>query len=524
MASNPNNAGGSPAPTAADRLRAGDLAGPFHKSGSRGVMFTDNGQEKEQSIDFRLSSYDGEDGQEDETLIHCPTLRSELEARPSPFLVHQYHGGGFVSDADRVCLQSIKFAHAKSAGSRSQDNLMELRQMSRRYSQDYLEDGYMPLPDHAMRSGPRETIYFNPKDTHVAICTVGGICPGLNDVVRAMVHKLLDYGVPEANIMGIRYGFKGFYDRKHKPVTLTRRMVEEIHLEGGTILGTSRGLPNVPEIVKRLDLWKIDHLYVVGGRGGQAAAESIHRECRAKQVPCCVVAVPKSIDNDFMLVDKTFGFETAVEEAQKAILAAKVEASSAYQGVGIVKLMGRQSGFITVQASLAAGIVDAVLIPEVRFTLEGDHGLLAYLQRIMEEKGHCVVCVAEGAGQDLIPDPPTPLVDNSGRPKLKDVGAWLKRKFKEHWKEADIKYIEPTYMIRSIPTIAGDRVYCKMLAHGAVHGAFAGFTGITVGLVNTHYCYLPIPLIIQAPRRVDPNGELWNRLRSSCGQPNFSKP
>ncbi|PSC69047.1 phosphofructokinase family [Micractinium conductrix] len=462
-----------------------------------------------------------------DNIIHCPTLRNELAARPSPFIAHDYFGGGFVSDRDRVCLQSIKFAGERSAGSRSQDNLqarwcqLVLREARTRVSEDTLPpQGYLHLPDYAMRSGPREIIYHNPSDTHIAICTVGGICPGLNDVVRALVHKALDYGVPESNVMGIRYGFRGFTDRQHRPVQLTRRMVEEIHLEGGTVLGTSRALPVVSEIVKRLDLWKIDILFIVGGRGGNAAAEAITRECDSKHVPCCVVAVPKSIDNDLLLIDKTFGFETAVEEAQKAILAAKVEASSAYQGIGIVKLMGRQSGFITVSAALASGIVDAVLIPEVKFTLDGEKGLFAYLERIMQEKGHCVLCVAEGAGQDMITDQ-APKTDLAGRPELMDVGLWLKRQFKARFKNADIKYIEPTCMIRSIPTTAGDRVYCKMLAHGAVHGAFAGFTGITVGLVNTHYCYLPIPLIIQAPRRVEARGELWNRLRSSIGQPNF---
>ncbi|KAI3436493.1 hypothetical protein D9Q98_005910 [Chlorella vulgaris] len=479
----------------------------------------DGGQNTHTHMKFRMESMLEEPG--DGSIIHCPTLRDELTARPSPFIKNNYFGGGFVSDQDRVCLQSIKFATERSAGSRSHNNLLGLPNAAQHADGGVLEPHFLHLPDHAVRSGPRDTIYHSPKETNIAICTVGGICPGLNDVVRSLVHKALDYGVPESNVLGIRFGFRGFYDRTHKPVPLTRRMVEEIHLEGGTILGTSRGLPSVPEIVKRLDLWKIDILFVVGGRGGNAAAQAIHRECRARQVPCCVVAVPKSIDNDLLLIDKTFGFETAVEEAQKAILAAKVEASSAYRGIGIVKLMGRQSGFITVQASLAAGIVDVVLIPEVKFKLEGENGLMAYMETIMDKKGHCVLCVAEGAGQDMIEINGEQGVDETGRPILKDVGHWLKRKLKAHFEDADIKYIEPTTMIRSIPTTAGDRVYCKMLAHGAVHAAFAGYSGVTVGLVNTHYCYLPIPLIIQAPRKVDPDGELWNRLRSSCGMPTF---
>ena len=211
---------------------------------------------------------------------------------------------------------------------------------------------------------------------------------------------------------------------------------------------------------------------------------------------------------------------TAVEESQRALLAAKVEASSARSGIGLVKLMGRQSGFIAMQASMASGVVDACLIPEVPFKLDGPGGLIAYLENSIRNHGHCVVCVAEGAGQDLL-DGEVLGRDASGNPILKDIGLWLKQEMKKRIPQADIKYIDPSYMIRSVPTTSNDRIYCKVLAHNAVHAAFAGYTGITVGLVNTHYVYLPIPVVISAPRCVDPKGKAWNRLRASIGQPNF---
>jgi len=384
-----------------------------------------------------------------------------------------------------------------------------------------MEQLSIPLPPWAIRAGARKTIYFDPSQVTAAIVTCGGLCPGLNDVVAGIVNKLTDYGVPEGKILGIKYGFRGFYDSAIKPVVLTKKTVDGIQLQGGTILGTSRGGANMREIVKRIDMWGIDMLFVVGGNGGNAGANAINAMCQQHEVNCCVVGVPKSIDNDILLIDKCFGFDTAVEEAQRALLAAKTEASSARKGIGLVKLMGRQSGFIAMQASMASGVVDACLIPEVPFKVTGENGLCKYLDAVIKYKGHCVVCVAEGAGQDLLDDGGSTGTDASGNPILKDIGLYLKNEFKTYFKDADIKYIDPTYMIRAIPTTSNDRIYCKILAHNAVHAAFAGYTGLTVGLVNTHYVYLPIPVVIQAPRKVDPRGKAWNRLRASIGQPNF---
>jgi 6-phosphofructokinase 1 len=464
----------------------------------------------------------------DGDVLSCNTLRHVLEPRQSPFMLNNYHGGGFVSDEDRVDLQAVHFASRRSAGVGSHDRLDEL-------------GGYLHLPPCALRAGPRSTIYVNPASAQVAIVTCGGLCPGLNDVIRGIVLKCIDYGVPEKNIIGIRNGFSGFYSKKYKPVPLTRKMVDEIQLEGGTVLGTSRERADIREVVKRLDLWKIDMLFIIGGPGSHAGAVAIEKQCEESRVPCLVVAVPKSIDNDILLIDKTFGFETAVEEAQNALMAAKVEACSGYRGVGLVKLMGRRSGFIAVQASLASGLVDICLIPEVPFRIDA---VVAYLETVLERKGHAVICIAEGAAQDLMAqDGLMPQVSgaasatfasgfNSGGDgdgdghlyELHDVGAWLKSSIKKNCADVDIKYIDPSYLIRSVPTRSGDRVHCRLLANGAVHAAMAGYTGVTVGLTTNQIVYLPIPLVIQAPRRVDPHGELWNRLRSSIAQPPFDQP
>eukprot|EP00889_Picochlorum_renovo_P005746 jgi/Picre1/32776/NNA_001062.t1 len=334
---------------------------------------------------------------------------------------------------------------------------------------------------------------------------------------------------PRVTHLGIRHGFKGFYDKKRKPIILTRKLVDSIQLEGGTMLGTSSEPADVKQIVKRLDLWSIDFLFVIGGPGSHGAALKLQEACEESRVPCSIIAVPKSIDNDILLVDKTFGFESAVEEAQKPLMAAKVEAASGYRGVGLVKLMGRRSGFIAVSASLASGVVDICLIPEVEYRLDS---VLMYLESILERKGHAVICIAEGAGEGLSGADCGMRLQTRGSldgmrvtdvERTVDVGAWLKSEIKANLEDVDVKYIDPSYLIRSVVSTSTDRIYCRMLANGAVHAAFAGYTGITVGLVNTHFVYLPIPAVIQMTRRVDPTGELWNRLRSSIGQPNFEE-
>jgi 6-phosphofructokinase 1 len=267
------------------------------------------------------------------SVLHCRSLRDQLHPRPSPFIADNYRGGGFVSDDDRINLQAVHFASAMSAGARSQGRLDELAQQT--------GCSVSALPPCTLRAGPRETIYFEPATTQMAIVTCGELCPGLNDVIRGIVLKALDYGVPEGNILGIRHGLCGFYDKHHKPLVLSRSIVDDIHLEGGTMLGTCKEPADLNEVVKRLDLWKIDMLFVIGGPGSHTGAVAIQEQCSRSNVLTTVIAVPKSIDNDILLVDKTFGFETAVEEAQKALLAAQVEATSGYRGVGTLLILHR---------------------------------------------------------------------------------------------------------------------------------------------------------------------------------------
>lgn len=451
-----------------------------------------------------------------EEVLQIKHLRNYFKPRDSPFVRDNNAGGGFVGDSDAVGIQVSRYESEDSSGASCSGGI---------YST--FDDVCIPLPPYATRSGPRKTIYADPATTTAAIVTCGGLCPGLNDVVQNIVFTLADYGVPSDQILGIRHGLRGFYapgggavGGGGKPIELSREAVQGIHLRGGTLLGTSRGGADVSEIVRRLSLWGVTQLYVVGGNGGNAAADAIHDECERTGVVCSVVGVPKSIDNDILLIDRCFGFDTAVEEAQRSLLAAKVEASSAHRGVGLVRLMGRQSGYIAMQASMASGVVDICLIPEVPFTIPK---LCAAVEAVLDRQGDCVVCVAEGAGQDLARhgggNGHGAGTDASGNPILEDVGAFLKSAFKQGVPGCDCKYIDPTYMIRAIPTNSADRIYCKILGQGAVHGAFAGYTDFTVGLVNTHYVYLPIPVIIQAPRVVDPQGRQWNRLKTAIKQP-----
>lgn len=410
-----------------------------------------------------------------------------------------------VGDKDLVQIGIMQFESNKSSGAQSNSLY------------DATANTWMELAPYAIRSGPRKTIYHDPQAVTAAIVTCGGLCPGLNDVVQNIVYTLQDHGVPQEQIFGVKFGLRGFLDRHTKPINLDRACVDGIQLRGGTILGTSRGNAKMHEIVDRLRLWGVTMLFVIGGNGGNAAAHSIAQECERQGVVCNVVGVPKSIDNDIQLIDKCFGFDTAVEEAQRALICARVEAKSA-AGIAIVKLMGRSSGFISLNASMASGVVDLCLIPEIPFTIPK---VVAFVKKILAAKDFCVICVAEGAGQDIVQAGAAGGTDPSGNPILKDIGTFLRDEFHQAIKGVEVRYIDPSYMIRSIPTITTDRIYCKVLAQGAVHGAFAGYTDFTVGLVNTHYVYVPTTTIIQSARTVDPCGRQWNRLKTAINQPDL---
>ncbi len=373
-------------------------------------------------------------------------------------------------------------------------------------------------------AGPRTKIYFDPSKTRAGIVTCGGLCPGLNDVVRALVLELSEwYGVRK--IYGFRNGYQGFiasYGRQ--VIDLDRESVSRINEHGGTFLGTSRGRQDAAEIVDCLERMSINMLFVVGGDGTMRGALDIGREVAARQARVAVVGIPKTIDNDVAFIDQSFGFQTAFTEAAKSIRAAHAEATASPNGIGLVRLMGRHSGFIACYGSLAIGDANIVLIPEVPFRLEGENGLLKHLDKLLVERGHAVIVVAEGAGQEIMNHSKSATgTDASGNAKLLDIGVFLKDRIQEHFKvlgkEINLKYIDPSYSIRSVPANPFDAVYCIRLAHNAVHAAMAGRTEMVVSRWHGRFIHVPIPLAIRQRNTVDPDGDLWMSVLESTGQP-----
>jgi 6-phosphofructokinase 1 len=371
-------------------------------------------------------------------------------------------------------------------------------------------------------SGARRRIYFDPPKTRVGIVTCGGLCPGLNNVIRGIVLQLTrHYGVQR--IVGFRNGYQGFVaSYGHPVVDLTPENVDGIDERGGTILGTSRGQQDPEEVVDCLERMNLNVLFVIGGDGSMRGAMKIAEVAHARADKIAVVGVPKTIDNDIPFIDHSFGFQTAVEEAAGFLRAAHVEACSAPNGVGLVKLMGREAGFIACYAALAKGDADYVLIPEVPFQLDGEEGFLARLHRRVAERGHAVVVLAEGAGQEHIPDASRG-VDASGNLKFSDIGAFIKNRIAEDFAtvgtDLNIRYFDPSYAIRSVQANPYDSVYCLRLAHAAVHAGMAGRTATVVGRYHGRLVHLPMSLVVSARNQVDPNGDLWLSVLEATDQP-----
>jgi 6-phosphofructokinase 1 len=370
-------------------------------------------------------------------------------------------------------------------------------------------------------AGPREQIFFNPAKTTAAIVTCGGLCPGLNDIIRGLVTQL-NYRYAVTKVYGFRYGYEGLIARYgHTPLLLRPESVAQINNFGGSILGTSRGPQSIEEMVDLLEEMKIDLFFVVGGDGTLRGAAEVAAECARRGLKKAVVGIPKTIDNDIMYLDKSFGFETAFAAAVQAVKCAYIESVGSVNGLGLIKLMGRDSGFIACYAALAGGNVDFVLIPEVPFRLDGERGLLEALRYRLAKKKSAVVVVAEGAGQDLMQDEAG--TDASGNRKYGDIGLFLKDRingfFKERRTECNLKYIDPSYIIRSVPANAQDNVYCSQLAQHAVHAAMAGKTALLVGRWHGAFVHLPIALATQGRKKVDPQSELWHSVLESTGQP-----
>lgn len=372
------------------------------------------------------------------------------------------------------------------------------------------------------KAGPREYIYFNPKHVNAGICTCGGLCPGLNDVIRAIVRCLWNrYGV--RRIRGIRFGFKGFFSEQgFDTIDLNPDIVDDIHKTGGSFLGTSRGGGDrVTEIVDAIEALNMNMVFILGGDGTQRGSLDIANEIEKRGLKVAVVGIPKTIDNDLIFIQRSFGFDTAVQKATEAVAAAHMEAHSHINGIGLIKLMGRESGFIATATALASHETNFCLIPEIPFDLEGENGFLAELEKRIVNRHHAVVIVAEGAGQEHLKA--TGEHDASGNIKLGDIGVFLKDKITEYFKEKKIhinlKYIDPSYQIRSAQANPSDSIYCERLGNNAVHAAMAGKTKIVIGLVHNKYVHLPIRLVTAKRNKVNPEGSMWRDAIDATGQP-----
>lgn len=414
---------------------------------------------------------------------------------PSPL---QKHGQPFVDEANRVLVSA-------------EIDDLEL----------FLDAGQRP-PSFGL-AGPRSRLFFDPTTITCGIVTCGGLCPGVNDVIRSIVHTLtFGYGVPR--VLGFRYGYAGLAtDNGHPPQELTLDVVNTIHEHGGTILGSSRGPQEISEMVDTLQRHRVSILFTIGGDGTLRGASALGQEISRRKLSISMIGIPKTIDNDLGWTERSFGFATAVEEATPAIVAAHTEARGAWNGIGLVKLMGRHSGFIAAHASLANPDVNFCLVPEVRFALEGKDGFLDMLAQRLERRHHAVIVVAEGAGQELLQDPAHQERDASGNLRLKDIGAFLRdeitRSLKARGLDFSIKYIDPSYIIRSLPANAVDSEFCLILGQHAVHAGMAGYTDMVIGYWNHHFTQVPIALAVGHRKQLDPQGPEWQSVLQATGQP-----
>src|SRR5262245_24819490 len=371
-------------------------------------------------------------------------------------------------------------------------------------------------------AGPRERLFFHPPDTRAGIVTCGGLCPGLNDVIRSLFYEMHHaYGARE--VLGFRGGYQGLDpELGGEPLVLTPEMVRGIHMQAGTILGTSRGPVDIARAVDNLIRRRVNILFAIGGDGTQRGAKALFDEAQRRGHALSVVGIPKTIDGDIPFVAHSFGFMTAVEEAAKVLQRAHTEARSVQNGIALVKLMGRHAGFLTAEATVASQDVNFTLVPEVPFQLEGECGLLGALERRILDRGHAVIAVAEGAGQELLGSSSNER-DASGNVRLKDISLFLHQKIDE-WLTARkipflMRYFDPSYIVRSSPANAEDSVLCDQFARNAAHAAMAGRTGVVIGQLHDCFIHVPIDLLATQQKRLDPNGPAWRAVLAATGQP-----
>ena len=371
-------------------------------------------------------------------------------------------------------------------------------------------------------AGPRAKIYFSPNRTKVGIVTCGGLCPGINAVIRALVLHLW-YRYEVKNIIGIPYGYQGFSrTSKYSFIEMNPELVEDIHEQGGTIIGSSRGTPPVAEIVDALEKYNINILFTIGGDGTLRGADELYEEIKSRNLKISIIGIPKTIDNDIPYVKQSFGFESAVGVACQTVIAAHEEARGARRGIGLVRIMGRHSGYIAANTTLATGHVNLCLVPESDFSLKGKGGVLDWLEKRLEEKDHAVIIVAEGAGQYFFKGKGFGQ-DASGNLKLGDIGPYLKEKITEYFKAkknpVTLRYIDPSYIIRSTPANSSDRLFCATLAQNAAHAAMAGKTGMLIGYWHGVMTHVPFKALKGKSQTINPKGKLWFNVLETTGQP-----
>jgi 6-phosphofructokinase 1 len=386
---------------------------------------------------------------------------------------------------------------------------------------DSLKSGNITVPSFE-KAGPREKLFFEPGETVSAVVTCGGICPGLNAVIRGIV-VMNHYRYNNQRNLGISYGYAGLvkelgYEIKH----LTPANVENTQLRSGTMIGTSRGSQDPVKMVDRLVELGVNILYTIGGDGTQRGAMAIIKEIEKRNLKIAVIGIPKTIDNDINYIERSFGTETAFSEACDSIDSAYTEATSIHNGIGIVKLMGRESGFIAANATLASNQVDFCMIPEMEFRMTGEGGFLDLVEKRLTKKKYCVIVVAEGAGQEYVSDPEKLQYDESGNVKLGDIGLFIKNKIGSYLKAKgvhhSIKYIDPSYIIRSCPPTPNDSIFCSQLAQMAVHAGMTGRTGMVVGYLNGQFTHIPMELATSKRKKIDINGPLWLSVLEETGQ------
>lgn len=370
-------------------------------------------------------------------------------------------------------------------------------------------------------AGPRPRLFFDPRQTRAGIVTCGGLCPGLNNVIRSLFLEL-HHGYGVAEVLGFRGGYQGLDPvRGLEPIRLTSALVDAIHKDGGTALGTSRGPVDTGLAVDNLIRRGVNILFTIGGDGTQRGGNDLFQEAQRRGHPLAVVGVPKTIDNDVAFVSRTFGYLTAIEEASKVLACAHTEASSVHNGIALVKLMGRHAGFIAAGATIASQDVNFTLIPEMPLYLDGENGLLAALKQRILKRTHAVIAVAEGAGQELLAAHGDEH-DASGNVKLQDIGLFLRERIEQYFKAEGIpvtlRYFDPSYLIRSVPADAEDSIMCDFFARNAVHAAMAGKTGLVIGLLYDTFIHVPIELLSSRKKRLILNGPVWRAVLAATGQ------